>query len=63
MTKQLKPCTFCGSKDLSVKYIDYNCYAVECNNCGAMGRFRETKNDAQSAWNSRIDESTNYTKE
>ena len=57
MTEQLKPCPFCGSADLSVISFDYKCYAVECNNCGAIGRFKETNDDAKSAWNSRIDKS------
>lgn len=63
MTEQLKPCPFCGSADLSVISIDYKCYAVECNNCGATGRFKEAKADAKSAWNSRLNESNKYTKE
>ena len=47
---QLKPCPFCGSKDLDVTQW------VECNGCGAFGPTPDEYGDL-SAWNERKERS------
>ena len=47
MNEELKPCPFCGCKDVFID--DTNC-EVECMNCGAKSFDSETE-DAIDAWN------------
>lgn len=47
---QLKPCPFCGSKDLDVTQW------IECNGCGAFGPKPDDYGDL-SAWNERKENS------
>ena len=35
--RKLKPCPFCGSKNLTTGHIFWDRFAVECDNCGAHG--------------------------
>lgn len=69
MTKQLKPCPFCGSTDLFINDVDYRFNevvpeeqrgiykAVVCYECNARGSEKNSENKATLAWNSRGNES------
>lgn len=55
----LKPCPFCGSKNL-VDHGEINTW-ISCEDCGAEGPLRrddlwETKAEAAEAWNRRADD-------
>ena len=54
--QDLKPCPFCGSKDLDVTNITGEGEEnwIECNQCACMGTYRrQTKEEAISLWNTR----------
>lgn len=55
MSKDLKPCPFCGGKDLSIyiKGIGDKKYAMCCNTCGARGGRKPDKKRATEEWNRR----------
>lgn len=58
-TTRLKPCPFCGSRDVDYHGgIDdvYDHYRVVCFNCGAATAQKPTRTEADEAWNRR----TNY---
>ncbi|OCG39024.1 hypothetical protein A9G29_09600 [Gilliamella sp. Fer2-1] len=76
MTKQLKPCPFCGSEYSFIDEIDYRfnedlpehlrdaiCFAVVCYDCNARGCEKDTENKAILAWNSRISKSQKHINE
>ena len=58
---ELKPCPFCGSKDVEIRWhaplfgemamLNY----VICNDCGAMGSHKILESEAIKAWNRRTD--------
>jgi len=58
MSENLKPCPFCGCKNIIVdtrddedgNIIDYYC---ECMNCGAMSHFAYDRKCTIDAWNTR----------
>lgn len=47
--KQIKPCPFCGSENLSVGGFENY---IKCKNCGAAGPDGSTLNEAFNKWNS-----------
>lgn len=47
--KQIKPCPFCGSENLSVGGFENY---IKCKNCGAAGPDGSTLNEAFDKWNS-----------
>ena len=51
---ELKPCPFCGSKDVEVNINGLDSY-IECGNCLAVFRQREACNADETieAWNKR----------
>ena len=49
---ELKPCPFCGSKDVTV-YELYPISYARCRVCGAEGSLRDSHDEAAAAWNSR----------
>lgn len=53
--KELKPCPFCGSVDLSADPEDMLLLTwVSCNNCGAQGpSYNDDPYQAIEAWNKR----------
>lgn len=60
--KNLKPCPFCGSKDLKISKIfsPLNCEkmnghrtSVTCENCAASGPNMLFNNDIEKSWNER----------
>lgn len=70
---KLKPCPFCGGEAI-LTHIPNGIYTVECQKCSAMmGRNHKTYNslhskththiesieEAQEAWNRRVDHDTN----
>lgn len=76
MTKQLKPCPFCGGEYSFIDDIDYSlnedipehlregvCFAVVCYDCNARGCEENTESKAILAWNSRISESQKHINE
>lgn len=46
---ELKPCPFCGSRDVEMCQSDD--YFVKCEECGAQGPLRFHKENARKAWN------------
>ena len=55
---ELKPCPFCGSKDLAVECTDgVGLPYVTCCNCGVDGAWSPTHNEAIMKWNIRVGES------
>lgn len=49
MTKDLKPCPFCGGEDLSISVEGY----VYCGNCDATGPSEFSPEQAEEHWNTR----------
>lgn len=58
MENKLKPCPFCGSKDIIVKRLTRNCFISECweYSCRAIGPTGRTEEEAIEAWNRRTEE-------
>lgn len=54
MNEELKPCPFCGSKNLCL--IRNSWYWVQCNNCLAEIGVQESEKDAIEKWNRRADD-------
>ena len=57
---ELKPCPFCGSKEVKViehkYYHSLNSYGVKCFGCKTESyQFFDTKNEAIEAWNRRAE--------
>ena len=57
---ELKPCPFCGSKDIVFGYEEDGSYCIRCNDCGVqVGHFIEYmqhKEDIVGPWNRRVKE-------
>lgn len=55
--EELKPCPFCGSKDLKIRVyhnVSGAVYLVHCYRCGANGPdYCDNKHSAINAWNKR----------
>lgn len=57
---KLKPCPFCGSKNIKLYHTECEVNG-ECQNCGASSGYRifwgkkPTKEEAAEAWNRRAD--------
>lgn len=49
---KLKPCPFCGSKDVVVDE-EYPSRYVRCRGCGVEGGLRDSRDEAAAAWNRR----------
>ena len=49
---ELKPCPFCGCKDIEIRDLKLGIYAI-CRRCGASIRFSHSIVDAIAAWNRR----------
>ncbi len=61
MTTELKPCPFCGHREITKKDIyacefDYHKYHVGCPNCEARGPRGTSRTDAEDEWNNRKQE-------
>lgn len=54
---ELKPCPFCGSKNIHVyaKNSDGYWYMVECSSCGSRSASHHDKKSAIETWNKRSD--------
>ena len=52
---ELKPCPFCGSKELNVKYLYGKAY-IQCEKCLAETACKDNLNSAFEAWNRRTDD-------
>ena len=55
---ELKPCPFCGSKDVFfTSYYDElyegKIYHIRCNKCATLGPIEATEQQAIDAWNKR----------
>lgn len=57
MSEKLKPCPFCGHKEVIV-YHDYwdavEYWMVECAKCSGSGPNTPTEKEAIDAWNGRV---------
>ena len=61
MTNDLKPCPFCGSKDVGVYEDIYGNYAnilkcVLCRTCNCRTSARRNENEVVEAWNRRAED-------
>lgn len=59
---ELKPCPFCGSKDVEVTaFLPFGypgiSKVVTCDNCGCQGPLSSTETEAIEKWNDRKGES------
>ncbi len=58
LPKELKPCPFCGGRDLTI--IDYigigGAIYVLCHSCGSSSGTYNTRNEAITAWNRRSED-------
>lgn len=56
---ELKPCPFCGSKNIELSSEEYHdkdvFYIVSCNNCGAQIEGSGRNKEAAEAWNTRCE--------
>ena len=52
-TRELKPCSHCGSLECEIHGEMYS-YRGWCRNCGAEGPPAITRSDANVAWNERV---------
>lgn len=48
---ELKPCPFCGSKNINPDYLDYELW---CDDCDTKGPTADSKKDAIVKWNKRV---------
>ena len=54
MADEIKPCPFCGSRNLAVRTAwDYRHEFVTCRNCGTNGPRADDTHGAWAAWNDR----------
>ena len=54
MSEELKPCPFCGSGSLKIRYkITDRAFYIECQNCGGCGSIDGDLKEAIKAWNRR----------
>ena len=57
MSEELKPCPFCGCKTINMnKNIDGHIFWFYCYGCGATGPRKLSRDDAETAWNRRVDD-------
>lgn len=60
MAEKIKPCPFCGSKDIEILEWtfknDINTWQVECQECGVSGSMYSIKAEAVEEWNRRADD-------
>ncbi len=56
---KLKPCPFCGSKDLNIRYDSDSDIRIKviCQDCGSQSGSDETEMKMREAWNRRVNES------
>ena len=48
--KNLAPCPFCGSTQLSSLELDLNSWSIECMNCQATGPLKVSEEAAVISW-------------
>ena len=67
--EKLKPCPFCGSEWVQVRWIGFkdappsgyeSGYRGECTDCCAMTRAFLRQEDAENAWNRRVKEDSGF---
>lgn len=50
----LRPCPFCGSKDLKLRTYGGEFHSVICQSCGSSGSLYKDATQAVNAWNRRV---------
>jgi Lar family restriction alleviation protein len=55
MTTDLKPCPFCGYKDIFYSQSEKGCIKAMCSDCGASTDWYNTENEVDEAWNRRAE--------
>lgn len=58
MTKPLKPCPFCGSRDVELQRLGdayRRFFMVVCDVCEAEGPIARSSTRASEAWNTRVE--------
>jgi len=59
MSEELRPCPFCGSNFVNMNRVGW---WVVCENCGAEGPAKETREEALATWNRRANEGERHDK-
>ena len=54
LTEELKPCPFCGSKDVSTMIMPGSNWVVACYSCGCRTSEYYDCREAESVWNRRV---------
>ena len=53
MSKEIKPCPFCGENRIQINHIGGRGCAIECTHCRAKSRYWEREDTAINSWNRR----------
>lgn len=53
---EVKPCPFCGFKDVEIGEVDLGCYAVDCPECECIGPIVRTSDGDLIGMESAIEE-------
>lgn len=54
MRERLKPCPYCGSHEVELRWTG-EMARVYCDKCGACGGFGDRPNEARELWNRRAE--------
>jgi len=53
--EKIKPCPFCGSKEVDICRTNKQACWIRCHKCEAEGNCAEKREDAITEWNKRVD--------
>ncbi len=63
MKEKLKPCPFCGSKNIVIEGGPISGgFCATCNSCFAVGSWSHCEDEAIKTWNERAEKSNRYDK-
>lgn len=53
--REIKPCPFCGCENWAM-WVNSSGWHLECNGCLASGPIKDSRQEAEEAWNRRADD-------